>query len=113
MVRRTRPNKGGRIAGSCVQKTPGGTPFAYQVLHTSRRFGPRRRALATVADEIKPVMHGPILLALITGLGVAGVVLARLPDRLRHRPTRARPRRAGPHHPVPPGRDAGGAAAEA
>src|SRR5205085_1544653 len=35
------------------------------------------------------------------------------PDRLRHRPTRARPRRAGPHHPVPPGRDAGGAAAEA
>src|SRR4051794_31585853 len=25
MVRRTRPNKGGRIAVSCVQKTPGGT----------------------------------------------------------------------------------------
>src|SRR4051812_47271471 len=25
MVRRTRPNQGGRIAGSCVQKTPGGT----------------------------------------------------------------------------------------
>ena len=26
MVRRTRPNQGGRIAVSCVQKTPGGTP---------------------------------------------------------------------------------------
>src|SRR3954471_20874347 len=25
MVRRTRRNQGGRIAGSCVQKTPGGT----------------------------------------------------------------------------------------
>src|SRR4051794_6277650 len=25
MVRRTRPNKGGRIAVSCLQKTPGGT----------------------------------------------------------------------------------------
>ena len=25
MVRRTRLNKGGRIAASCVQKTPGGT----------------------------------------------------------------------------------------
>src|SRR3954468_19945938 len=32
------------------------------------------------------------------------------PDRLRHRPARAGPRRARPHHPMPPGRDAGGAA---
>ena len=46
--------------------------------HTSHMFGPRRRALATVAAEIRPVMHGPILLALITGLGAAGVVLTRL-----------------------------------
>src|SRR3954453_18872960 len=35
----------------------------------------------------------------------------RRPDRLRHRPARAGPRRARPHHPMPPGRDAGGAAA--
>ena len=41
-------------------------------------FGPCRRALATVAAEIRPIMHGPILPTLITGLGVAGVVLARL-----------------------------------
>src|SRR4051812_23285924 len=31
-------------------------------------------------------------------------------DRLDLAPARARARRAGPHHPVPPGRDAGGAA---
>jgi hypothetical protein len=37
-----------------------------------------RRALAMVAAEIRPVMHGPVLLVLIFGLGVAGVVLARL-----------------------------------
>ena len=48
------------------------------MLHTSHMFGPCRRALATVAAEIRPIMHGPILLTLITGLGVAGVVLARL-----------------------------------
>ena len=37
-----------------------------------------RRALAMVAAEIGAVMHGPVLLVLIFGLGVAGVVLARL-----------------------------------
>src|SRR4051812_43448427 len=35
---------------------------------------------------------------------------ARGADRLRPPPARARPGRARPHHPVPPGRDAGGAA---
>src|SRR3954467_6121902 len=49
----------------------------------------------------------------VQGRVPAGVPADRRADRLRHRPTRARPRRAGPHHPVPPGRDAGGAAAEA
>src|SRR3954447_23564350 len=34
----------------------------------------------------------------------------RGPDRLDPPPARARPGRARPHHPVPPGRDAGGAA---
>src|SRR3954451_6643993 len=34
----------------------------------------------------------------------------RRADRLRHRPARAGPRRPRPHHPMPPGRDAGGAA---
>src|SRR3982750_443930 len=49
----------------------------------------------------------------VQGRVPAGVPADRRADRLRHRPTRARPRRAGPHYPVPPGRDAGGAAAEA
>src|SRR5215213_4310072 len=49
----------------------------------------------------------------VQGRVPAGVPADRRADRLRHRPTRARPRRAGPLHPVPPGRDAGGAAAEA
>src|SRR3954464_14431120 len=42
----------------------------------------------------------------VQGRVPAGVPADRRADRLRHRPTRARPRRAGPHHPVPPGRDA-------
>src|SRR3954466_5079438 len=35
----------------------------------------------------------------------------RRADRLRHRPARAGPRRPRSHHPMPPGRDAGDAAA--
>src|SRR3954471_8204008 len=35
----------------------------------------------------------------------------RRADRLRYRPARAGPRRPRPHHPMPPGRNAGGAAA--
>src|SRR5919107_2696102 len=35
----------------------------------------------------------------------------RRPHRLRHRPAWAGPRRPRPHHPMPPGRDAGGTAA--
>src|SRR5690348_12896522 len=53
------------------------TIYLWHVAHQPHVW-PRRRALATVAAEIRPVMHGPILLALIIGLGVAGVVLARL-----------------------------------
>src|SRR3954465_1858309 len=43
----------------------------------------------------------------------AGAPPDRGADRLRHRLARARPRRAGPLHLMPPGRDAGGAAARA
>src|SRR4051812_1701168 len=38
----------------------------------------------------------------VQGRVPAGVPADRGADRLRHRLTRARPRRAGPHHPVPP-----------
>ena len=57
-------------------------------------------------------------LAILTALTLRAVFRLALaanrgPDRLHHRPARARSRRAGPHHPEPPGRDAGGAAAAA
>src|SRR3954471_20591840 len=57
---------------------PGSLPITYPMLRACHRLRVRCRALATVAADIRPVMHGPMLLVLIIGLGAAGVVLTRL-----------------------------------
>ena len=58
MVRRTRPNKGGRIAVSCVQKTPGGTRTTIPI--DRGKLPPRlhevtaeRVSLETIRDALK------------------------------------------------------------
>jgi hypothetical protein len=75
MVRRTRPNKGGRIAVSCVQKTPGGT---------AARFGEVARAHWGVENGLHWVLdvtmnedqarnhkdHGPQNIALLRRLAL-------------------------------------------
>src|SRR5215213_2658760 len=62
----------------------------------------------------------PIMLMLIAGGSLTRLVttaswhidaVGGRPPHLRHRPARAGPRRPQPHYPMPPGRDAGGAAA--
>ena len=46
--------------------------------HVSHRRSPVRRALSQMFPKLVPVMHGPVLPILIVGLGMAGVVLARV-----------------------------------
>src|SRR4051812_4493432 len=53
MVRRTRPNKGGRIAVSCVQKTPGGTALRPDNVHSAEGW---REVLEPVVARYRTMM---------------------------------------------------------
>ena len=46
--------------------------------HVSHRRSPGRYAVSQAFPTSVPVMHGPVLPLLIIGLGLAGVVLARV-----------------------------------
>jgi hypothetical protein len=65
MVRRTRPNKGGRIAVSCVQKTPGGT--AGTALLGNPRLLPLLQVM--VLKLTSPARFERLLILLYLGLG--------------------------------------------
>jgi hypothetical protein len=52
MVRRTRPNKGGRVTASCVQKTKGGTKQSQDTRAVQHYLGSRRVQTCSAGNKL-------------------------------------------------------------